>query len=165
VAELADALDLGSSGLNHRGSSPLSRILSIIKDILSTPCYFFVIPNVKCKHSVSSTTCVNFALSVVNRVFGNALLLWLFSRDELQPRPMRGVILRGLSSEILIGTCRSTLPFSHHSVRGFKSLSLRHIFKAKSQKKLGGSLRVDLNPIINLLGRNRPDISISGPPL
>ena len=26
VAELADALDLGSSGLNHRGSSPLSRI-------------------------------------------------------------------------------------------------------------------------------------------
>jgi hypothetical protein len=26
VAELADALDLGSSGLNHRGSNPLSRI-------------------------------------------------------------------------------------------------------------------------------------------
>ena len=27
VAELADALDLGSSGLNRRGSNPLSRIL------------------------------------------------------------------------------------------------------------------------------------------
>ena len=26
VAELADALDLGSSGLNRRGSNPLSRI-------------------------------------------------------------------------------------------------------------------------------------------
>ena len=31
MAELADALDLGSSGLNHRGSSPLSRIVLIIK--------------------------------------------------------------------------------------------------------------------------------------
>ena len=27
VAELADALDLGSSGLNRRGSNPLSRII------------------------------------------------------------------------------------------------------------------------------------------
>ena len=31
MAELADALDLGSSGLHHRGSSPLSRICLKIK--------------------------------------------------------------------------------------------------------------------------------------
>jgi hypothetical protein len=31
VAELADALDLGSSGLNRRGSNPLSRIIVLTR--------------------------------------------------------------------------------------------------------------------------------------
>ena len=36
VAELADALDLGSSGATCRGSNPLSRILLITNDLLSS---------------------------------------------------------------------------------------------------------------------------------
>ena len=44
VAELADALDLGSSGLNRRGSNPLSRILSIIKAFRSSQIILTVVP-------------------------------------------------------------------------------------------------------------------------
>ena len=48
VAELADALDLGSSGLHHRGSNPLSRILLILKGVSSSILFTIALVVVNC---------------------------------------------------------------------------------------------------------------------